>query len=632
MAGLGGGIVTDALDGVIYLADFAFALVHIVHGINRHRGILVTSLRPNVYKLAAVAHAIESIEIAGRIKGRSQRLVAIGGIDFINIQRAQIAVVAEGDNVHGVGAGIIAKGDLDLGGGLAVHDLHGGGGALAVHGDGGTLAGGGGEAHTLGAAGNAHLIRHGAGGELGLERTHAAAQRREVSVVIGQSKDPAAVVAVIEGAVGAADGADEAELLVAGRAVDLGLDGVLAGTVSGIYGDEGNAAGLAVVGGIAVELAGVLQIGGGKHHRALGIRLHGDGVQAIEGVGIGHNDVAVAVAACHNAAAGAEDHKVTVHHGGGGSLKGNLAALQIGQGAALGIHCHGGNVAVFGGEIGSALLSAVGNGGALVAHAGKGDVGNDIAVLSVQSEEVGIAVIAACAVIATHDHSIAHHGGAGPVEAAGDGLLPNQRTIGGLDAHKVSVTGLALPVAGIQIAVGIGDGAVVLAAQLVGEGPLGLQRLGVKGLHLAAGDGAVDHAIGIGGRHDGIAAAVKHGGFLDKRTGLQIHFFQRIAGHEYQRIVGNDKAAGGGRPTAAVFLDPLFSGGFHGSRGGRIGDGHVIEAVAEVRPVVGVVSVSRRDEAHDHDKRQYKGQEFLFHSSHSFLLFPENRSGVLPQK
>ena len=217
-----------------------------------------------------------------------------------------------------------------------------------------------------------------------------------------------------------------------------------------------------------------------------------------------------------------------------------------------------------------------------------------------------IACKAACAVIGTHDHSIANHGRTGPVKAACNGLFPNQRTIGRLNAHQVCVFGLPVPVAGVKIAVGIGNGGVVLAAQFIGKGPLGLQGLGVKGLDLAAADGTEDHAVGIGGRNDSKTAAVKHGGFLDKLATLQIHFFQRFTGHEHQRIVGNDKAAGTGGPAGAVFLYPLFHGGLRRFGRSGIGDSHVVGAVAEVCPVVGIICVSRRDEAHYHDQGQYQ--------------------------
>ena len=535
--------------------------VNIFHRHYTDGGIPVGGLRPDVLKGAAAAHGVEAVEVLLGSKCGGQRLEAAVAVGFVQMQQGQGGVAARFPDGDGVGARVGALGDGEGGRGIAVGQRHGGGSAAAIETDAAAVTGSGGKRDAPGALGHHQLVAHTARGKGAVPLARVGGQCGQVRLVFGKGKDTAAVVAVVNGAVGAADGADKAKLLMTGRIVDLRFHGVCAGAVGGIHGDEGHAAGLAVIGGVAVEPAGLGQIGRGDHHRALGIGQQGHGIQTLQSVGIGHDEVAGAVAVGDDAAAGTEEHLISVYHRGGGGLGGHLAALQVGQGAGGGVHRGGGDVTVLGGEIHPALFGAVRHRGALVAHAGEGEIGDHIARGLIQGQQVGIADKAVGTVVGTHDDGIAHHGGACPVKAAGDGLFPHKTAVGGIDADEVGVLGLAVPKAGVQIAVGVGDGGVVLALQLVGEHPPGLQSPGVKGLDLAAGQGAENSSVRIGGGDDHIAAAGGHGGLAQQITGLQIHLFQGGHIHKNEGVVGDDKGAGAVLPAAAEGFRPFFHGG-----------------------------------------------------------------------
>ena len=567
------------------------AFIDVGNRVDLYGGVGIGGSGPYVLEGTAAAcgqHGV-IVGILREFRGQDQSLAGIG-IAFVDFQLTQGRVSGDFPDGNGVGAAVAVLQNGDLSSSNAILQRHGDGLGAAA------LTGGGVQGDAGGAHGDDPLnIRIGCG-ELAIQGAHISSQSGEICIVGANCKDRAAVVLIVDGAINAADGAGDAVLLIALGIVDLDQLCAIGGIDGGIHGDQAQAAGLAVVSGVAVELAGLLQISIGNQNAALGVCLQCHGVVLLQGIRIGHDEVAAAAGADHNAAAAAKVDLIAVNHGSAGALVGLLGSLQVGQLAGGGVHLGGAQVAIFGGEVDTALGFAVGHGGALVTAAGEGQVGNDGAVILVHAVHMGVAGIAAGAVVGAHDHSVTQDNGTGPVEAAGDGLVPDQAAVGHINTDVVGILIFAVPEAGVNAAVGVSNGRKRLAAQGILINPDGFQSFGVKGLDGAAGQGAEDQTVSIGAGGVAEVGRGRHGGLLQNLARLQIQLIQGGAGHNDQGVVHDDLHAGVGAPTGAKLFGPLQNGGLGACGSLGAGQSHVHVRIAEVGPIGGhVVGVLPRN-------------------------------------
>ena len=522
----------------------------------------------------------------GRNSRADRTAVRVGLVD---LQAAQRSILGNHTNRHGIGAGFASLGYGQRCGGSAIN-----------HSDRNRLrsaafASGGDQGNVLGSHRHDQFIVVAARCKFLCKGAHRSRQTGQVRIVRGQRKEASAVISVVDRAVRAADGADQTVLRVGTGIKNLLQLHAIGSGGSRIDLEERHAAGLAVIGGVAVKLTGFGQIRGGDHDRALGITLQGNLVQIFQCVSIDSKQIAVGRASLHTAA-GAHIDLITVHNGGGGCLRGDLVALQIGQSAGGGIHSSGCDVAVLGGEVYAALFHAVSNGGALVAHPGQRDIRDHFAGQTVQCVQMGIPFPTAGAVIGTNDHRITNNHRTGPIMAAQRGLAPYQFAGSSIDTDEVTVFSFTVPIAGIDIAVVISNGGIVLATQRINKTPNGFQRLCMKGFDSATGLGAENQAIAIGGGNNVKTAVALHLVGSQHLTGLQVRLCNRGLTHKNQRIINNDHAAGGIGPAGTLGHDPFGDRSFSGSRRLGIGDGHIVDAVSEIGPVCsGVIGIFPRN-------------------------------------
>ena len=188
--------------------------------------------------------------------------IRVGLVDF---QTAQRSILGYGTNRYGVGSGITALGHNDRCRGRAINQ----GDCNRLSNT--AFAGSGRERDTLGPYGHHQLVVVAARCKFFCKCTHRSGDAGQVGIVGGQGKEATAVIAVVNRAVGTADGADQAVLgMSTGIENLLQLSAVSSGSI-GIDLNEGHAARCAIVGGVAVQFAGFGQISRGNQNRALGI-------------------------------------------------------------------------------------------------------------------------------------------------------------------------------------------------------------------------------------------------------------------------------------------------------------------------------------------------------------------------
>ena len=205
---------------------------------------------------------------------------------------------------------------------------------------------------------------------------------------------------------------------------------------------------------------------------------------------------------------------------------------------------------------------------------------------------MGVTLPTAGTIVGTNDDCIANHGRTSPIVSAKGSLTPHQLAGSGIDADKVAVFGFTVPVAGIDIAVMISDGGVILTAHRIDEYPDGFQGLCIKGFDPAAGQRAENQAITIGGGNDVKTAVAIHLVCSQHFAGLQVSLRDRGLTHKNQCVIRNDHTAGGIGPACAFRNNPFGHRGGSGNRRFGIGDGHIVEAVAEIGPVgSGVIGI-----------------------------------------
>ena len=202
---------------------------------------------------------------------------------------------------------------------------------------------------------------------------------------------------------------------------------------------------------------------------------------------------------------------------------------------------------------------------------------------------MGVTLPTAGTIVGTNDDCIANHGRTSPIVSAKGSLTPHQFTGSGIDADEVAVFGFTVPVAGIDIAVMISDGGVILTAHRIDEYPDGFQSLCIKGFNSATGLRAENQAIAIGGGNDIKTAIAIHLVCGQYFAGLQVSLCDRSLAHKDQRVIRNNHATGRIGPACAFGNNPFGHCGGSGNGCLGIGDSHVVEAVAEVRPVSGCV-------------------------------------------
>ena len=375
--------------------------------------------------------------------------------------------------------------------------------------------------------------------------------------------------------------------------------------VGGLDLDQGDTARSLIVGAVEVQIALVL-IGGGQQRGTLGIALHFHSTNLFQRFGICYNKVPAAARSFDYTTASAKVHIIIIYDGGAGGLVTHFFPFQVREPTIA--DCGGTKIAALGGEIHAA--AAVGDGGALVAHTSQVQMADLAAVLLVQRVQTGRTGGAAGAVISTHHKHIAHHDGAGPVEAAGHTLGPCGVFglcclvgvfVGDRQANIAVRFGLTVPEAGIDVSVRIGDGREGLSFAGVPIDPQGFQCLGIKCLNDTTIQRAEDHTLGIGGRDSAIACGGCHFTCFCAGSGREIQLVKCFARHDDQAVVHNDRHTGGGGIAKAQLLSPFQRGGFGRLGGAGTGDRHIDVAVAEILPCrshVGKAAGGRSGECH----------------------------------
>ena len=517
------------------------------------------------------------------IKGGSNS--ATVRVALVDLQAAQRSIGGYHTHGHGVSAGFIALGHNDGCGSATVNQSNGNRLCNTA------LAGSGGNGNALSAHGNSQFVLMQVGLKFFLKGAHRCGHTGQVRVVGSQCNQGCAVVTVVDGAVRSADGANQAVLGMLGSIIDFFQFYTFNGGSVGIDLNQGHTTGSAVIGCIAVQLAGFSQVSGRNQDRTLGIAQQGYFVQIFQSVCIDSKQVTGSCTGLH-AAACTDVNLIAVHNRGCSCLRCNLVALQVRQSTGGCFDCCRSNVAVLGGEVHTAFFRTVSDGGALIAHAGQADIRNHFTGQAVQCVQVRVTGPTAGTVVATKDNCVANDHSTGPVVTAHGGLAPHQITGSSIDANVVGFFVFCVPVTGINVSIMIGYGRVVLATLFIGKYPDGVQSLGVKSFDLTARLRAEDEAIAIGRRDDGKSGATAHLVGRQHFASLQVGFGDGGLSHKDQGVIHDDHTAGGIGPAGALGNCPLFHRSY--SRNGSlcVGDCHVVLAVTEVCPVsIDVVGV-----------------------------------------
>ena len=443
------------------------------------------------------------------------------------------------------------------------------------------------------------------GGQFGdFDAANRAAQRHHIARIILE----------IDGAIFIHDGAAQRELALRaagreqilrlgnGRAILDGQKLGLAGTIA----DDAQGSRRIVFEEVDIDLARLF-IGVGEQAAGLRIALGGAGVGDGPGGEIDDRDAVPFIRFELTDARNADIGAAVVDHRRRGTHA--LDALIIAAGApaaqiqllerimidiAIRIDGDGIEVAALGGEIVAVCLLIIADGAADI-RADAGKIIDHAAGFRIQGEQpcrrTGIAHFA---VVGADQQELIAGIRARPIEAAALGIRPHGLLgLGGLrgvfirdgQADPVGIGGFAIPEAGIDIAVAIGDRRIRLAADGIGIDPQRFQRIGVERLY-HTGQRDEDHALGIGRRRNIEGGRGDHIAGLNDlsrhRIDLQnagIHRADQIAVHQ------NRRADYGGVERLARLIRPVEQGVLRGDGRGRIGDGVVIIVSAEIVPV-----------------------------------------------
>ena len=229
----------------------------------------------------------------------------------------------------------------------------------------------------------------------------------------------------------------------------------------------------------------------------------------------------------------------------------------------------------------------------------------------------GLAGVAVSAVVRSHQQEVVGHVSACPVEAALTGIVPGGALafpglrrvfIGDGQADEVCVAGLAVPEAGVEIAVFHRQRAVWLSAKLVRVNPEGFQRGCVEGLHRTAGQRHEDHAVRVNRRGDGEAGFVIHGRLCLNFAAYGVNAVDFVAGVGDDISVHQNRAADGIRIKADAQLVCPIQGAVLRRRWQQyVRDAVIGGRTAEIRPLrrdrrvdggVGRRRIQRPDDGH----------------------------------
>ena len=183
-------------------------------------------------------------------------------------------------------------------------------------------------------------------------------------------------------------------------------------------------------------------------------------VYDLKGVLIG-NDEAARGAAVGYAAACAEVDIVAKHNGSRRALSVERNGFKVADRAAFGTYRRTAQIAALGGEIHLAAVN--GDAAARIAAACKLDGGNGLNLLVFriglfEHKQRACALGSVFAVVGGYHDIVSNLGCACPVEAALNGVAPQELSGCGIDADEVCVLCLAVPEAGVCLAVGAENG------------------------------------------------------------------------------------------------------------------------------------------------------------------------------
>ena len=419
---------------------------------------------------------------------------------------------------------------------------------------------------------------------------------------------PRRVVLEIDRAVFVGDGAANGvlrliacggEQRVGRRAASLGGD-VIRGRLSGSVPQNPQLAGGHVVEEIDVYAAAFLLVGRRQQAAGLGIalRLHAVGNAPCNHVD--HRDVVAGVRGKLSRAGNAQvgsaaiDHRGRCTHGNAAHAVCQIHAPLIRQLPVAG-HLNGIEGAALGGEIVGVRPGVVNHRTADIRVQAVPAV-HQLARRGVQKQQPGsLAGVAVSAVVRSHQQEIVGHVSARPVEAALAGIVPGgalaffglrRVLIGDGQADEVRVAGLAVPEAGVEIAVFHRQRAVGLSAQFIRVDPERFQCGRIERLHRAAGQRHEDHAVRVNRRGDGEAGLVIHVCLYLDLAAYGVHAVDLVARVGDDIAIHQNRAAHGVRIKADAQLVCPIQGAVLRRRWQQyVRDAVIGGRTAEIRPL-----------------------------------------------
>ena len=383
------------------------------------------------------------------------------------------------------------------------------------------------------------------------------------------------------------------------RAAALGGD-VIRRCLSGSVPQNPQLAGGHVVEEIDIHTAAFLLIGRRQQTAGLGIALGLHAVGNAPCAHVDHHDIVAGVRGKLSRAGNADvgsavvDHRCGCTHGNAAHAVCQIHAPLARQLPVAG-HLDGVERAALGGEIVS-VGSGVINHRAADIRVQIVPAVQQLARGGIQEQQPGgLAGIAGCAVVRSHQQEIVGHVSACPVEAALAGIVPGgalafsglrRAFIGDGHADEIRVASFAVPEAGVEIAVFHRQRAVGLSAQRIRVNPERFQRGRVERLHRAAGQRHKDHAVGVNRRGDGEAGLVIHIRLCLDLAAYGVHAIDLVARVGDDIAVHQNRAAHGIRIKAhAQLVRPVQCAVLcrRGKRG--ICDAVVGLRAAEIRPL-----------------------------------------------
>ena len=285
-------------------------------------------------------------------------------------------------------------------------------------------------------------------------------------------------------------------------------------------------------------------------------------VYDLKGVLIGNDETALGAAVGYTAAC-AEVDIVAKHNGSRRALSVERNGFEIAYRAAFGIHRRAAQIAALGGEINLAAVN--GDAAARIAAACKLNRGNGLNFLVFriglfEHEQRACATGSVFAVVGGYDHIASDLGCACPVEAALNGVAPQELSGCGIDADEVCILCLAVPEAGVRLTVGAENGRKRLTGQLVAYAPLALKRFCVEGLERAFAERR-DYLVAVNnGRSIAVARGGAHLSTCDDLAVFKAELIYGRSDHDDNAVVGNSRNAGSVHPVRAKLICPLEHG------------------------------------------------------------------------